>query len=152
LSITVFSDNAAASAMFNTGSISNLGNTQVQLPGSGVNVAGNVYEVDGDGMIFFPQIGKLKLEGLTKDGITALLNNKLSNKYLTNPYYVINFLNLNLFKNIQTSYLLFHFHFCLFLLSEDFHLKKGFLQVQLNTLLFLCLSALFPAFYFGTKI
>ena len=96
LSIAVFSDNAAASAMFNTGSIPTLGNSQSQLPGSGVNHAGNVYEVDGEGMIFFPQIGKLKLEGLTKDGITALLNSKLSNKYLTNPYYVINFLNLKI--------------------------------------------------------
>ena len=96
LSIAVFSDNAAASAMFNTGSISTIGNSQGQLPGNGVNQAGNVYEVDGEGMIFFPQIGKLKLEGMTKDGITALLNSKLSNKYLTNPYYVINFLNLKI--------------------------------------------------------
>jgi polysaccharide export outer membrane protein len=79
LSITVFSDNAAASAMFNTGSITSIGNGQAQLPGSGINQAGNIYEVDGEGMIFFPQIGKLKLEGLTKDGITALLNNQLSN-------------------------------------------------------------------------
>jgi polysaccharide export outer membrane protein len=96
LSIAVFSDNAAASAMFNTGSVSSVTNAVAQLPGSGVSHAGNVYEVDGEGMIFFPQIGKLKVEGLTKDGITALLNSKLSNKYLTNPYYVINFLNLKI--------------------------------------------------------
>ena len=96
LSIAVFSDNAAASAMFNTGSVNGAANTVAQLPGSGVSNAGNVYEVDGEGMIFFPQIGKIKLEGLTKDGITALLNSKLSNKYLTNPYYVINFMNLKI--------------------------------------------------------
>ena len=96
LSIAVFSDNAAASAMFNTGSVNGAANTVAQLPGSGVSNAGNVYEVDGEGMIFFPQIGKIKLEGLTKDGITALLNSKLSNKYLANPYYVINFMNLKI--------------------------------------------------------
>jgi polysaccharide export outer membrane protein len=47
-------------------------------------------------MIFFPQVGKLKVEGLTKEGMTALLNSKIKDKYLTNPYYVINFLNLKI--------------------------------------------------------
>jgi polysaccharide export outer membrane protein len=96
LSIAVYSDNAAASAMFNTGSIPSVGSASTQLPGSGVNQNANIYEVDSEGMIFFPQIGKLKIEGLTKEGITALLNNMLRNKYLTNPYYVIQFLNLKI--------------------------------------------------------
>ena len=96
LSIAVFSDNAAASAMFNTGSISTIGNSAGQLAGSGVGATNNLYEVDNEGMIFFPQVGKLKVEGLTKEGMTALLNSKLKDKYLTNPYYVINFLNLKI--------------------------------------------------------
>jgi polysaccharide export outer membrane protein len=96
LSIAVYSDNAGASAMFNTGSISAIGNAAGQLPGSGVSNAGNLYEVDNEGMIFFPQVGKLKLEGLTKEGITALLNSMLKDKYLTNPYYVIQFINLKI--------------------------------------------------------
>jgi polysaccharide export outer membrane protein len=96
LSIAVYSDNAAASAMFNTGSIPSVGSASSQLPGSGVNQNANIYEVDSEGMIFFPQIGKLKIEGLTKEGITALLNNMLRNKYLTNPYYIIQFLNLKI--------------------------------------------------------
>jgi polysaccharide export outer membrane protein len=96
LSIAVYSDNAAASAMFNTGSIPSVGSASTQFPGSGVNQQANIYEVDSEGMIFFPQIGKLKIEGLTKEGITALLNSMLRDKYLTNPYYVIQFLNLKI--------------------------------------------------------
>jgi polysaccharide export outer membrane protein len=96
LSIAVFSDNAVASAMFNTGAIPSVGSASTQLSGSVVNQNTNIYEVDSEGMIFFPQIGKLKIEGLTKEGITALLNSMLKDKYLTNPYYVIQFLNLKI--------------------------------------------------------
>ena len=42
LSIAVFSDNAAASAMFNTGSISTIGNSAGQLAGSGVSATNNL--------------------------------------------------------------------------------------------------------------
>lgn len=98
ISIAVFSDNAAASAMFNTGSVpvTAVGSTQSGMPGSGVTSAGNVYEVDNEGMIFFPQIGKLYVEGQTKEGLTKLLNSQLKDKYLTNPYYVIRFINLKI--------------------------------------------------------
>ncbi len=98
ISVAVFSDNAAASAMFNTGSIpsTSAGMSQASLPGSGVSSAGNVYEVDNEGMIFFPQIGKLYVEGQTKEGLTKLLNNQLKDKFLTNPYYVIRFINLKI--------------------------------------------------------
>jgi polysaccharide export outer membrane protein len=98
ISIAVFSDNAAASAMFNTGSIPqanvSTGITASQSAGSGA--AGNVYEVDQEGNIFFPQIGKLNVEGLTREGITKLLDSKLKDKLLINPYYVIRFLNLKI--------------------------------------------------------
>lgn len=94
ISIAVFSDNAAASAIFNTGNL-----TQQQTPlamnaATGVTASGNVYDVDLNGDIFFPQIGRLHVEGLTKDGLTHLLNSKLSGSLLQNPYYVIRFLNL----------------------------------------------------------
>jgi len=92
LSINVFSDNAAASAPFNTGSISSgLGGLSGQTS-TGSNL-GN-YEVDKDGNVFFPVIGLLKIEGLTKEGISNLLDSKLKGTYLTNPYYVIRFQNL----------------------------------------------------------
>jgi polysaccharide export outer membrane protein len=100
ISIAVFSDNAAASAMFNTGSIPQAitggGTAMAQSAGSGVSAAGNVYEVDQEGNIFFPQIGKLNVEGLTREGMTKLLDSKLKDKLLINPYYVIRFLNLKI--------------------------------------------------------
>jgi polysaccharide export outer membrane protein len=92
LSINVFSDNAAASAPFNTGSISSgVGGLSGQIV-----TASNLgtYEVDKDGNIFFPVLGLLHLEGLTKEGISKLLDSKLKGTYLTNPYYVIRFQNL----------------------------------------------------------
>jgi polysaccharide export outer membrane protein len=96
ISITVFSDNAAASALFNTGSIPQVSGGMAQSSGSGVSAAGNVYEVDQEGNIFFPQIGKLNVEGLTREGMKKLLDSKLKDKLLINPYYVIRFLNLKI--------------------------------------------------------
>ncbi len=95
ISISVFSDNAAASSLFNAG-----GGVQQQSAGSSqmtvANAGGSVYDVDQDGNIFFPQVGKLNVEGLTRDGLKALLDSKLKDKYLINPYYTIRFLNLKI--------------------------------------------------------
>jgi polysaccharide export outer membrane protein len=98
ISVSVFSDNASASAMFN-------GSGGVQQPSGGL-LAGNngavltgvgsIYDVDQDGNIFFPQIGKLNVEGLTRDGLKVLLDSKLKDKYLINPHYTIRFLNLKI--------------------------------------------------------
>jgi polysaccharide export outer membrane protein len=93
LSIAVYSDNAAASSIFNANAAS-LNSQQGQVSGSGITLSGNIYEVDNEGMIYFPKVGKLKIEGLTKDDIGILLNSYLKDKYLTNPYYVIQFLNM----------------------------------------------------------
>ena len=98
ISIEVFSDNASASAMFN-------GSGGIQQPSGGlpsgnsgavVSGVGSVYDVDQDGNIFFPQVGKLNVEGLTRDGLKVLLDSKLKDKYLINPYYTIRFLNLKI--------------------------------------------------------
>ena len=94
LSIAVYSDNAAASSIFNASAGANLNPQQGQVSGSSTILSGNVYEVDNEGMIYFPKVGKLKIEGLTKEGIGTLLNSWLKDKYLTNPYYVIQFLNM----------------------------------------------------------
>ena len=99
ISIAVFSDNAAASAMFNTGSIPISTGAGMNAPAQGggnVSAAGNVYEVDQEGNIFFPQIGKLNVEGLTREGVTKLMDSKLKDKLLINPYYAIRFLNLKI--------------------------------------------------------
>lgn len=99
ISIAVFSDNAAASALFNTGSIPSAAGAGMNATTQGagnVSAAGNVYDVDQDGNIFFPQVGKLNVEGLTREGLKSLLDSKLKDKLLTNPYYVIRFLNLKI--------------------------------------------------------
>ena len=99
ISIAVFSDNAAASALFNSGSIPTSAGAGMSASAQGagnVSAAGNVYEVDQEGNIFFPQIGKLNVEGLTRDGMKNLLDSKLKDKLLINPYYVIRFLNLKI--------------------------------------------------------
>lgn len=94
LTISVFSDNAAASAPFNTGSLSaTVGGAQgSSQTASGANL-GN-YEVDKDGSIFFPVLGVIHVEGLTKEGMSRMLDSKLKGTYLQNPYYVIRFQNL----------------------------------------------------------
>lgn len=94
LTISVFSDNAAASAPFNTGSLSaTVGGAQgSSQTASGANLGS--YEVDKDGSIFFPVLGVIHVEGLTKEGMSRMLDSKLKGTYLQNPYYVIRFQNL----------------------------------------------------------
>lgn len=93
ISINVFSDNAAASAPFNTGSLaSSAGSPQPSLSNGAASLGS--YEVDKDGNIFFPVLGLLHIEGLTKEGMSNLFDSKLKGTYLNNPYYVIRFQNL----------------------------------------------------------
>lgn len=87
LSITVYSDNPTATALYNQ-----------SAPGAGSSIGGQVtpssggYLVDEEGNIQFQGIGTLHIEGLTKAGLTTLLNSKLTT-FLQNPYYTIRFLN-----------------------------------------------------------
>jgi polysaccharide export outer membrane protein len=97
LIITVFSDNPAASAMFNSGGVSeSMNSSSGMLTAAPNSPSSHVYEVDDEGMIHFPQLGRLKLDGLTKKEIIALLNSKLKDKFLSNPYYSIQFINLKI--------------------------------------------------------
>jgi polysaccharide export outer membrane protein len=93
ISINVFSDNAAASAPFNTGSMTSTIGASQATPSNGAASLGS-YEVDKDGNIFFPVLGLLHIEGLTKEGMSNLFDSKLKGTYLNNPYYVIRFQNL----------------------------------------------------------
>lgn len=98
IGITVFSDNAEASAAFNqqmTSSLSSEANmTGAALSGltgvSGQNMPG--YLVDLQGNIRFQSIGTIKAEGLTKLELATNLQEKLT-PYLKNPYCNIRFLN-----------------------------------------------------------
>jgi polysaccharide export outer membrane protein len=100
ISIAVFSDNAAASSLFNNGggaAVPQQGSlTQANNTAQNFGSGGSVYDVDQEGNIFFPQVGKIYVEGLTRDGLKTLLDSKLKDKYLINPYYTIRFLNLKI--------------------------------------------------------
>jgi polysaccharide export outer membrane protein len=93
ISINVFSDNVSASAPFNTGSLASSAGSAQQSLSNGAASLGS-YEVDKDGNIFFPVLGLLHIEGLTKEGMSNLFDSKLKGTFLNNPYYVIRFQNL----------------------------------------------------------
>lgn len=81
LSITVYSDNPAATAIFN----------QAQVTAGGTTTAGG-YLVDPLGNIRFQTLGVVHVEGLTKLELMKEMDEKLKT-YLTNPYTDIRFLN-----------------------------------------------------------
>ena len=85
ISITVYSDNPKATELFNQPQVS-VGPAGGTMPSSG-------YLVDTKGNIQFQGIGTLQVEGLTKDQLSALLDSKLKDTLLQNPYYNIRFLN-----------------------------------------------------------
>lgn len=89
IGITVFSDNPTATVIYNQSLITNSLVSSNTLPSA--SVPG--YLVDNDGDIQFQGVGKLHIEGLTRAGLSQLLNTKLKDTLLTNPYYNIRFLN-----------------------------------------------------------
>lgn len=97
LSIIVFSDNPQATALYNQ-PVASVGASPGQsTDASAVSGMGQAtssgYLVDVDGNIFFQGVGKLHVAGLTKPQLIDLLNSKLKDSLLTNPYYNIRFLN-----------------------------------------------------------
>ena len=89
LSIIVYSDNPEATAIYNQ--------TVQSGSGSGTTAgAGGVtsgYLVDQQGNIFMQSLGKIHVDGLTKQQLTEQLNDTLA-FYLKNPFTDIRFLNL----------------------------------------------------------
>jgi polysaccharide biosynthesis/export protein len=89
LSITVFSDDPTASAIYNQAVVG-------AGSGGGVSTGSTGgYLVNEQGDIYFQGLGRLHIAGLTKTGLTELLNEKLKTQ-LKNPYYSIRFLNYNI--------------------------------------------------------
>jgi polysaccharide biosynthesis/export protein len=86
LSIIVYSDNPAATLLYNQSS----GNVTGVTVQGGAQTTG--YLVDEEGNIEFQGIGRLHVDSLTKTQLIALLNSKLK-EFLQNPYYNIRFLN-----------------------------------------------------------
>lgn len=100
LSIIVYSDNPAATAIYNQPLISTGTNSSASAAsaGSGVSSPSGAspstpgYLVDERGNIIFQGVGTMHVEGLTRSGLIDTLNFKIG-QYLTHPYYNIRFLN-----------------------------------------------------------
>ena len=103
LSIIVYSDNPAATQIYNQSLIAAAasggsaasggqegGTTPTGLVGSSPSTPG--YQVDGNGNIMFQGIGLIHVEGLTKANLQDTLNQRLT-PFLTHPYYSVRFLN-----------------------------------------------------------
>jgi polysaccharide export outer membrane protein len=90
MEITVYSNNDnAALAPFNHSSASTISNS-----GSSTGVGGgSIYLVDNQGDIQFPVLGKIAVEGITKQQLIKKLNDSIEGKYLTGAYYDIHFVN-----------------------------------------------------------
>ena len=104
LSIIVYSDNPAATAIYNqpagisAGSAATTSTAPTASASTGAPSAGSPspgYLVDGEGNIQFQGIGTLHVEGMTKDSLKKVLDSALKN-YLTNPHYAIRFLNFKI--------------------------------------------------------
>jgi polysaccharide biosynthesis/export protein len=95
LSIIVYSDNPQATALYNqpiaSASNSSSGSSMGAPVTSQSEMAG--YLVDPEGNIQFQGLGRLHIEGLTKAQLVDLLNAKLKDSLLSNPYYNIRFIN-----------------------------------------------------------
>jgi polysaccharide export outer membrane protein len=104
LSIIVYSDNPAATAIYNqslgvgstspsssTGSESSSGGAATS-GGSGASPNSGGYLVDENGNIEFQGLGKLHIAGITRADLKELLDSRLK-EFLINPYYSIKFIN-----------------------------------------------------------
>jgi polysaccharide export outer membrane protein len=85
LSIYVYSDNPEATAIFNQ---------QITKSGAGGAGGSSGYLVDQEGNIRFQTLGVLHVEGLTKQELMKMMDEKLK-VYLTNPYTDVRFLNFH---------------------------------------------------------
>jgi len=105
LSIIVYSDNPEATKIYNQSLIVSSssgssigGSTDAGVGGSpGLSGGGSItapgYLVDENGDIRFQGLGILHIEGMTIADVKKLLDSKLKDTLLTNPYYNIRFLN-----------------------------------------------------------
>ena len=101
LGITIFSDNPEATAIYNQASVS-MGTPATLQPvkgvASGVQTSSPTggYVVDRNGEIQMHALGKIRVEGMTKEQLTALINTRIADLgVLSHPYCVV---RLNNFK------------------------------------------------------
>ena len=92
LSIVVTSRNPELVAMFNLPVVSYQAGSEVVNSGYNQRLMG--YVVDNDGNIDFPQLGVLKVSGLTRWELSEMIKNKLiKDGYLNDAVVVVEFLN-----------------------------------------------------------
>ena len=92
LSIVVTSRNPELVAMFNLPVVSYQAGSEVVNSGYNQRLMG--YVVDNDGNIDFPQLGVLKVSGLTRWELSEMIKNKLIKEgYLNDAVVVVEFLN-----------------------------------------------------------
>ncbi len=89
LGITVYSDNPAASAIYNQAAQAPV------TPGAVTNAANNGYLVDNNGNIFFHSLGSIYVKGLSRAQVSAILTDKLK-EVLKNPYTQVRFNNFRI--------------------------------------------------------
>ncbi len=92
LSIVVFSDNAAATALYNQASSAASSLAAAGGAAAGANSGSGGYLVDEKGNIVFQGLGIIHVEGITKKDLADTLGNRLK-PFLTNAYFNIRFLN-----------------------------------------------------------
>lgn len=102
VSIIVYSDNPEVTKIFNqqviTAALANSSSSassagEASQSVTGVTPSAPGYLVDENGNIEFQGLGLLRIEGLTKGGLKNLLDSKLKDTLLKNPYYNIRFMN-----------------------------------------------------------
>ena len=96
VSIVVYSDNPVATQIYNQQLItvaSGAGSVVGESSGLGSSPTAPGYLIDENGNIEFQGLGLLHIEGLTRAGLKTLLDSKLKDSLLKNPYYNIRFLN-----------------------------------------------------------
>lgn len=91
LTITVFSANPAASAIYNKPTANNTGTPNVTDKPT-ASTLNDGYLVDNDGNIFFYGIGSIKAKGLTRKQLSDLIVEKLSDR-LKDAYCQVRFTN-----------------------------------------------------------
>lgn len=90
LQINISAEDPKITAPFNLNPMNVIaeGNSQTQLNKSAIND----YLVDADGYIDFPELGKLKLSGMTRSEVLALFKKKIS-AYIKNPIITVRLQN-----------------------------------------------------------
>lgn len=95
INITVSSSQPALAAPFNPG-LKLADDKEVPITGSTVTIGNEGYLVDNDGNINFPVLGIIHVEGMSLDGLSAYIEDKIITQgYINEPIVKAQFVNFN---------------------------------------------------------